>query len=62
MNYNHQAAQTLWQQFQERYKSQLTPAILKAGEFALEAHAANPQIRRHALCFPCVSCCGDYAG
>ena len=38
MDYNHQAAQTLWLQFQERYKDALTPSIIKAGEFALEAH------------------------
>jgi len=38
MNYNHLTAQMLWRQFQERYQDRMTPAIVKAGEFALEAH------------------------
>lgn len=52
MEYNHQAAQALWQQFQETYRDQMTPAIRKAGEFALEAHRGQ---NRKLDCLPYVS-------
>ena len=38
MDYNHRTAAELWQRFAERHQAEMTPAILKAGEFALEAH------------------------
>lgn len=52
MEYNHQAALTLWRQFQERYQDRITPAIIKAGEFALEAHRGQ---NRKYDCLPYVS-------
>ncbi|MBO5443107.1 MAG: bifunctional (p)ppGpp synthetase/guanosine-3',5'-bis(diphosphate) 3'-pyrophosphohydrolase [Alphaproteobacteria bacterium] len=45
MAYNHLKALQLWKNFQQKYAGQITPDILKAGEFAIEAHKG--QVRKN---------------
>jgi len=58
MDYNHRTAAELWQRFTERHQAEMTPAILKAGEFALEAHRGQ---NRKIDCLPYVSHVFDVA-
>ena len=58
MDYNHRTAAELWQRFAERHQAEMTPAILKAGEFALEAHRGQ---NRKIDCLPYVSHVFDVA-
>lgn len=59
MEYNHQQAVLLWENFCKKYNSDLTPAIIKAGEFALWAHQG--QMRKCGL-IPYVAHLFDVAG
>ncbi len=45
MAYNHLRALQLWEEFRQKYSEQMTPDIIKSGEFAIEAHRG--QIRKN---------------